>query len=102
MTQRSDHRTRMTTLQYQVLLRYEVNNVGLASYLASIPDLGCQATGSSPDEAIKASRNQALRKLQEYDGSPCTPPRPSRLSLTEVDLPAPQRHLRPIPAYSQA
>ena len=84
----------MTTLHYQVLLRYEVNNVGLASYLASIPDLDCQAVGSSPDEAIEASRTQALRKLQEYDGSPRTPPQPSHLSLAEVDLPAPQSHLR--------
>jgi hypothetical protein len=80
----------MSTLTYNVLVRHEVNQVGLSYYLASIPDLNCQAIGASSSEAVEAVRRQALLKLKELEGSTRTPPKPSQLSLTAVELPVPQ------------
>lgn len=86
----------MAGLQYQVLVRSTVDGHGLRYYFASIPDLHCEGIGASATEAIEASRREALRRLRDYEGSPRTPPRPSQLSLTEVHVPAPQNHLRPV------
>jgi hypothetical protein len=86
----------MAGLQYQVLVRSTVNGHGLRHYFASIPDLHCEGIGASATEAIEASRREALRRLRDYEGSPHTPPRPSQLSLTAVDVPAPRGHLRPM------
>jgi len=86
------------TSEYQVLVRGMTNSVGLSYYLASIPDLDCRAVGATQSEAIAATRRQALRKLQEFEGSPRTPPRPSQLSLATVELPVPTPHLQPVPA----
>jgi hypothetical protein len=85
-------------LQYQVLVRSVINGEGLRYYFASIPDLHCEGIGTSASEAIEASRREALRRLRDYEGSPRTPPLPSDLSLAAVDVPAPQGHLRAVPA----
>jgi hypothetical protein len=85
-------------LQYQVLVRSMVNDEGLRSYFASIPDLHCVGIGASASEAIEASRREALSRLRDYEGSPRTPPRPSQLSLTAVDVPAPHGYLRAVSA----
>jgi hypothetical protein len=90
----------MADLQYQVLVRSTVDGHGLRYYFASIPDLHCEGIGASASEAIEASRRQALHRLRDYEGSPLTPPQPSQLSLTAVDVPAPQAHLRPVASLS--
>ncbi len=75
----------MKTVQYQVLV---VNQGGFS--FASVPDLECEAVGASPDQAIVAVREQALRRLRGYDGSAVDPPGPSRLTLARIALPAPR------------
>ena len=80
----------MANLQYQVLVRSTVNNLGLHCYFALIPDLHCEGAGASESEAIEDSRRRALRLLQaEYEGTPRIPPHPSDLSLAAIEVPAP-------------
>jgi hypothetical protein len=74
----------MSTVRYQVL----VISHGPHS-IASIPDLGCEAVGISEAAAVVAVREKALRRLRSYDGGVVDPPRPSRLTLAPIELPAP-------------
>ncbi len=74
----------MKPIQYQVL----VIEQGVHSF-ASIPDLDCEAVGHSPDQAIAAVREDALRRLQRYDDSAFAPPKPSSLTIARIELPAP-------------
>ena len=76
-----------TTLRYQALV-VEKDNCNYAS----VPDLKCQATGPSVGEAVASVEEQARRVLQEYEGATVDPPRPSRLTVALIELPAPPRN----------
>jgi hypothetical protein len=72
---------RTGTVRYQVLVIIEDDFC-----FASVPDLKCEAVGTSVDDAIGAVYDKALRKLHEHeDGNGSRPP--SRLILDEIDLP---------------
>lgn len=84
----------MATHRYQVLVAERDS-----CFLAWVRDLKCEAIGTSVDDAIASVREKALRMLQEYECRTVEPPRPSRLTLALIELPAPARsrprHLRP-------
>jgi predicted RNase H-like HicB family nuclease len=77
----------MTSLHYQVLVTQRGDY-----YLASVPDLKCEALGASPTDAVKAVRERALSVLEEFQEATFAPPQPRQLILAEIDLPAPRTH----------
>jgi hypothetical protein len=80
----------MRTLRYQVLI-----SEGHGYVHASIPDLCCEAVGATPAAALAVLQRRAARALSSYEDHPdVPPPTPVRLSLTQIELPAPAR-----PAY---
>lgn len=84
----------MRALKYQVLVTEHDSG-----HIASVPDLHCEAVGASVADAIATVQKKALRVLQEFEGATVGPPRPSRLTLALIELPAPStrrppRHLR--------
>jgi hypothetical protein len=70
--------------KYQVLVIEQDNG-----HLASVPDLRCQAVGPSAADAIATVQEKARRVLQDFEGATVGPPRPSRLTLALIELPAP-------------
>jgi hypothetical protein len=58
----------------------------------SIPGLTCKDFGPSPEQALAAVRERALEVLKDYEAHNMTPSAPPRLTLQEVELPAPMIH----------
>jgi len=91
----------MATLNYQVLVMRKVTEKGWCYYLASIPDLKCEAIGTTPAEAVEAARARAVSRMQYYERTTIAPPAPSHLTLAVIALPSPKRrrdsHLRVVP-----
>jgi hypothetical protein len=91
----------MATLHYQVLVMQKVTEKGWYYYIATIPDLKCEAIGTTPTEAVEAARARAISRIQYYERKTIAPPAPSHLTLAVIDLPSPKRrrnsHLRVVP-----
>lgn len=90
----------MASLTYQVIVRPHGRR-----YIATVPDLACQALGASAADAVVAVRDKALTKLDEYVDGPFDLPRPSQVELVRIELPVPPAlhrarrasHLRVVP-----
>jgi hypothetical protein len=72
----------MTALRYQALVVEDNDH-----YRARIPDLGCEGSGASPDEALAAVREEAIIALRERAECDVSPPSPTTLMVVDVDLP---------------
>jgi hypothetical protein len=70
----------MITLKYQVVITETTNAVW-----ASVPDLLCLVYGACAADALVAVTRRAAETLQAQN----PPPVPARLSLAEIELPAP-------------